>query len=50
MHTRPVYHRSFEPFKCFIAKGSKAKLNIGPSPTDIHHPPEMPWCTSYTGE
>ena len=32
MRTRPVYHRSFKPFEYFIAKGSKAKLNIRPGP------------------
>ena len=35
MHTRPVYHRSFEPFEYFIAEGSNAKLNIRPSPNAI---------------
>ena len=33
MCTRPVYHRSFEPFEYFIAEGSKAKLNIRTSHT-----------------
>ena len=33
MHRRPVYHQSFEPFEYLIAEGSKAKLNIRPSPT-----------------
>ena len=31
MHTRPVYHRRFEPFEYFIPEGSKAKFNIRPS-------------------
>ena len=33
MRTRPVYHRSFKPFEYFIDEGSKAKLNIRPSPS-----------------